>query len=432
MTKKFYGWWIVATCFFTFGISTGLPYYNVAFFFDYFRDDHSWPISFVTLGAPVAVLLTIWVGPVIVPRVSPRLLIIIGTGMTFLSFQWFSRLSGAQWEYFGAWSLYMIGYFISGPIPHQIIISNWFKEKRGRAMGITYVGVAIVGSVGNKLGPWLSKQMPYTDALHYMSFILLLAWPLAFFLLRDRPSDMGQHPDGKATEEVAAAAAVEAKAAAPAKDSLHAAAASSQGQSFAQLVKQMPFWMLLIGSAASIGSIAAVNFHMKFVFEYQGFTDQDARNAIWGTASFWVLWASIAGRLLAGYLADKFPRKYVMLVTYLIVAIAIPSLFLVRPETEGFVYLFALVFGFAMGADYMLIPLMAADQFGLNSLARAMSAILPTDTIAQFWFPNLIERMRMVWLGGDYHAAMMAVFATAFIGAMAIAALPKKATIPKS
>ena len=162
------------------------------------------------------------------------------------------------------------------------------------------------------------------------------------------------------------------------------------------------------------------------------FTDQAARNEIWGTASFWVLWASIAGRLLAGYLADKFPRKYVMLVTYLVAAIAIPSLFLVHPDSQGYVYLFALVFGFAMGADYMLIPLMAADQFGLNSLARAMSAILPTDTIAQFWFPNLIERLRIVFFTGDYHAAMMAVFATAFIGAMAIAALPKKARIPKT
>jgi len=429
MTKKFYGWWIVATCFFTFGISTGLPYYNVAFFFDYFRDDHSWPISFVTLGAPVAVLLTIWVGPTIVPRFSPRLLIMAGTGLTFLSFQWFSRLSGAQWEYYGAWCLYMMGYFISGPIPHQIIISNWFKEKRGRAMGITYVGVAIVGSMGNKLGPWLSKQMPYTDALHYMSFILLLAWPLAFFLLRDRPSEMGQHPDGIAPDHAAEAAA---KAAAPAKTALAEAAASTKGQTFAQLVKQMPFWLLLVGSAASIGSIAAVNFHMKFVFEYQGFTDQDARNEIWGTASFWVLWASIAGRLLAGYLADKFPRKYVMLATYLVVAFAIPSLFLVHPNSEGYVYLFALVFGFAMGADYMLIPLMAADQFGLNSLARAMSAILPTDTIAQFWFPNLIERMRMLMFAGDYHSAMMAVFATAFIGAMAIAALPKKSKLHDS
>lgn len=427
MKKGFYGWWIVATCFLTFGISTGFPYYNIAFFFDYFRDDHGWPISFVTLGAPVAVLLTIWAGPIIVPRVSPRLLIIIGTGMTFLSFQWFAHLSGAQWEYYAAWALYMTGYFLSGPIPHQIIISNWFKEKRGRAMGITYVGVAIVGSIGNKLGPYLSSKMPYTEALNYMSFLLLLAWPLAFFFLRDRPSDMGQHPDGK---EPAPEAAVEAKE--HEKPELAAAAASSSGQSFNQLMKQSAFWLLLVGSAASIGSIAAVNFHMKFVFEYQGFTDQEARNAIWSTASFWVLWASIAGRLLAGYLADKFPKKYVMLVTYLIVAVAIPSLFLVRPESEGYVYLFALVFGFAMGADYMLIPLMAADQFGLNSLARAMSAILPTDTISQFWFPNFIARLRDLFFMGDYHSAMLAVFATAFIGAMAIAGLRRQAKVPKT
>ena len=33
---------------------------------------------------------------------------------------------------------------------------------------------------------------------------------------------------------------------------------------------------------------------------------------------------------------------------------------------------FAIIFGFAMGADYMLIPLMAAKQFGVNKLARAM------------------------------------------------------------
>ena len=30
-----------------------------------------------------------------------------------------------------------------------------------------------------------------------------------------------------------------------------------------------------------------------------------------------------------------------------------------------------------MGADYMLIPLMAADLFGLRSLAVAMSVIVP-------------------------------------------------------
>lgn len=405
MRKGFYGWWIVAACFLTFGVSTGFPYYNIAFFFDYFRDDHKWPLQVVTFGAPLAVLLTIWAGPVIVPKVSPRKLIIIGTGMTFIAFQWFARLSGNTWEYYAAWCVYMIGYFLAGPIPHQIIISNWFKEKRGRAMGITYVGVAVVGSIGNKVGPYLAKQMPYTDALQYMGFVLLLAWPVALFILKDRPSDIGQFPDGKSSATEAAAAP----------------AIPSKG--FGEMMSASAFWLLLIGSAASIGSIAAVNFHMKFVFEEQGFTDQAARNAIWSEASVAVLWASIAGRLLAGWLADRFPKKWVMLATYLVVALAIPSLFLVRPETSGYVYLFGIVFGFAMGADYMLIPLMAAEQFGLASLPKAMSAILPTDTISQFWFPNVIARLKEA--AGAYPQAIMAVFATAFIGAVAIGLLPR-------
>ena len=33
-----------------------------------------------------------------------------------------------------------------------------------------------------------------------------------------------------------------------------------------------------------------------------------------------------------------------------------------------------------MGADYMMIPLMAADRFGVNSVARAMAVILPVNT----------------------------------------------------
>jgi MFS family permease len=235
-----------------------------------------------------------------------------------------------------------------------------------------------------------------------------VAWPLAIFVLKDKPQDVGQFPDGQER---------------PAETT--APAATQPPKSYGFLLKRSAFWYLLIGSAASIGSISAVNFHMKFVFESQGFVSQAARNQIWGTASFWVLWSSIAGRLLAGYLADKLPRKYVMLATYAVVAAAIPTLFLVKPASTGFVYVFALVFGFAMGADYMLIPLMAADQFGLATLARAMSAILPTDTISQFWFPFLVAKLRD-WLAG-YHMAMMAVFATAFIGAVFIGLLPRHA-----
>ena len=408
--QAFRGPWIIAACFLTFGISTGLPYYNISFFFDYFRDSHGWTQELVTTGAPIAVLLTIWIGPVIVPKVSPRLLIIVGTGMTFIAFQWFGRLGGSSIEYYACWCFYMVGYFLSGPIPHQIIISNWYKERRGFAMGITYVGVGVIGALGNQLAPRLAAAMPYTEALQSLSFLLLVPWPIAFFLLKDKPEDVGQLPDGKLhAAHVATAAPAPAKAAAP--------------KSFGFLTSKASFWLLLVGSAASIGSIAAVNFLLKFVLEEQGFVEQAARDAVWASASTAYLLSSIGGRLLAGWLADVFPRKWVMLVTYAIVAISIPLLFLITPETPSFVYVFAICFGFAMGADYMLIPLMAADQFGLRTLPKAMSAILPSDTIAQFWFPRIVAELRTLW--GGYSSALWAVFAFAGLGAAAIGLLPR-------
>jgi MFS family permease len=271
-------------------------------------------------------------------------------------------------------------------------------------MGIAYVGGALLGAVGNKLNPWLVTFMPYTDALKVSSFVMLLAWPVAIFVLRDHPSDVGQTVDG-------AAASLSAQEDEP-------------PQTFGALFRAPSYWLLLVGSAASIGSIASVNFLMKFVFEEQGFTDQLARNQIWSTASSLSLVAAIAGRLTVGYLADRWSRKALMLTTYAVVAAAIPMLFLVRPETPGYVYPFALIFGFAMGADYMLIPLMAADLFGVRSLARAMSGIIPSDTVGQYWFPNLIAQLRAVW--GGYGAALWVACAIAAAGAAAVAALPQR------
>ena len=399
--KRFRGPWIIAGCFVTFGIASGYPYYNIAFFFDYFRTDHGWTQQAITLGAPLAVLLTLWAGPVIVPRFSPRWLIVAGTGLTFVAFQWFARMGGSQAEYYAAWCVYMLGYFLSGPIAHQIILSNWYCKRRGWAMGVAYVGGAVLGAMGNKLNPWLVTFLPYTDALKVSGFVMLLAWPVAIFVLRDRPEDVGQTPDGLAI-------VTNRKPELPPQD-------------FGQLGRQTSFWLLLIGSAASIGSIACVNFLMKFVLEEQGFVDQAARNAIWGTASSTALFAAIAGRLLVGHLADRWSRRKLMLLTYVLVAVAIPLLFLVTPPHPGYVYLFAITFGFAMGADYMLIPLMAADLFGLRSLARAMSAIIPTDTITQYWFPNLIAVLRAAW--GGYSSALWVACGLAALGAAAIAGL---------
>jgi MFS family permease len=160
---------------------------------------------------------------------------------------------------------------------------------------------------------------------------------------------------------------------------------------------------------------------MKLVFQDQGFTDQALRDETWSIATRWILWSSILGRLLVGKLADVFPMKYVMTVTYFVVAGSIPLLQSVHPATSP--YTFAIVFGFAMGADYMLIPLMAAKQFGINSLSRAMAIILPVNTIGQTWVPNLVARLREHY--GDYTVPLEVVLGVALAGAVAILLLPR-------
>ncbi len=201
-----------------------------------------------------------------------------------------------------------------------------------------------------------------------------------------------------------------------------------ESKPFSYLIRQTSFWLLLVGSVCSIGAIGSINQHMKFVFKEQGYQNQQQLDAMFSDATMYILFASIGGRLFTGWLADRFNKKIVMLGTYALVAGTIPLLLLVKPGDDIMIYVFSVLFGFGMGADYMLIPLMAAEVFGVNSLARAMSIILPADTLGQTWFPYIISKLRVTF--GSYGPALNVVFALAAIGALAIMLLPKKKQEP--
>ena len=85
MPRKFFGRWILAATFITFGLSVGIPYYNIGFFYDYFQREFHWSRADITLGFPLAAALTIWFGPIVIHRFSPRKLILVGTVLTILA-----------------------------------------------------------------------------------------------------------------------------------------------------------------------------------------------------------------------------------------------------------------------------------------------------------------------------------------------------------
>lgn len=427
LKKIFYGWWVAAAAFCTFGLSVGLTYYNIPFFYDYFGKTYGWPAVDITRGFFYATLLTLWVGPVLVPRFSPRKLILVGTALNCIAFLCWSKMGGNIWIYWGIWVVWAIGYFLSGPIPHQIIISNWFRKNRGKAMGVVYVGVGAFGFLGSLLvkpltegntgnpllkpfiaaAATLAGPLDFHKALLIIGFMTLLAWPLAIFVLRDKPSDKGLYPDG---------------ADAPPPE------VSAKPRSFYDLVSRYSFWLLVLGSMCSIGSIGAVNFLMKLVFQENfdpSITDpqqsQILLNSTWQFASMTILISSIGGRLVIGGFSDRFPVKWVMATSYFVSAATIPLLIAVRPPSNPWV--FSILFGFAMGADYMLIPLMTARQFGLTSLPRAMAIILPLNTISQTGFPVLTAELQRYF--GDYTTPLLIVFALGVLSGISIALLPK-------
>src|SRR5262249_39107284 len=141
--------------------------------------------------------------------------------------------------------------------------------------------------------------------------------------------------------------------------------------------RSIPFFLLTIGSMCSVAAIAGTQQNLKLYLSIdRHFAQTDAAGII-----SLVLGFSIAGRLLIGWMADRFLKKYVMLLTYLLVAAGIPLLLLA--SSRSLLYLSAAIFGVGLGGDYMIIPLMTAEIFGLEILGRLLGVILTAGGVAE-------------------------------------------------
>jgi len=290
-----------------------------------------------------------------------------------------------------------MGYVYSGPLPHQVILTQWFRRHRGLAIGLAYLGLGLGGAISQKyVALPLIERFGWRVALMAMGSSMFLLVPVLLWVVRDKPADKGLFPDGDR--------------AAPPEMNI-------PPRAFGELLRRRAFWQLAIGSFASIGAIGSINQHMKLLFRDAGLSA-----SLVADTTFWILISSLAGRVVMGWLADRFSKKVIMVAAYLFVASPVPLLFIV--DRPGMPFLFALVFGFGLGADFMLIPLMAAQIFGPNSLARAMGVILPADSIAQTCFPFLLGVLRD--RSGDYHSGLLVVISLAFVGALSIGLLPKQ------
>jgi len=123
-----------------------------------------------------------------------------------------------------------------------------------------------------------------------------------------------------------------------------------------------------------------------------------------------------------GWLADRIPKKLVMILIYVLVAGSIPLLLGGGSMTT--LYAFAVVFGLGLGGEYMIIPLMAAELFGVRVLGRLLGVILTADGVAEATSPMLVGYLRDH--SGSYRTGFLLLIVIALAGTIAVAMLPRR------
>ena len=148
----------------------------------------------------------------------------------------------------------------------------------------------------------------------------------------------------------------------------------------AAAVRTADFWLILAGATLILSSVNAVIQHFILFLRDQGYSIRTASDFLSA-----LLVSSLVGRVLVGYIADRFRKKNTMALFYLVLGASIPLLYLAHQPIAAFA--FAITFGFSMGADYMLIPLVTAERFGLASLGKLLALIIMGYTIGQWIAP---------------------------------------------
>ena len=407
-TRVFYGWWVTVAAFLNLFFTVGIVYYGFPVFYPSLVESLGFTRAQATAGflygfVLVGLLLGFLAG-VLIDRFGPRRIIQLGIGFVGLSLVlmgWMSQL----WQYYVLCVTEVIGYVLAGPIPNQVLISNWFRAKRGRAMGAAYLGLGLGGAVSPLLIGSLIGSFGWRRAFQITGILILIVLvPVAQWVTRSAPKDLGVFPDGADSSFVTSL---------PAVSSFRTGAA----------VRSLNFWLILGGTTLTIGAIGTVSQHLiLFLKDYQYTTSQATRFASV------LLLASLAGRVIVGYIADRYSKKNVMAAFYLVLALAIPLLYLAPSPLA--LWSFVLVFGFAMGADYMLIPLVTAECFGLAALGKLLSLIIMGYSLGQWFAPWLAGRIFDTY--HSYDLAWVIMTAGGIVGAVVIYAISPPRTAKAS
>jgi MFS family permease len=337
--KMFYGWWIVLGCFLIMAATTGIvmnsipnAYGPIAAEFGFQIGEVSTTTALVALAAMFTALL---VGR-LMKSLNVRILTTIFGCFVIAGLLSYSVCTTLKQFYIAS---IVIGVGAAGTylIPPSVILTNWFEEKRGLAIAITFTGAGIGGAVFGPLLTYLMGTVGVSRSFLFMGIIsAILILPITIFLLRLTPQEKGLLPFGKINDETEKN---------PQDEVL---IEKTGGLTIGQALKTSSFWMLAFSILFFAAATLGVNMHIPNYFTTAGYSAAFAAG-IFAASNFILTF----GKLALGSVIDRYGVRNSM---YFIFAIGFLTMLLIIPaaDIKWLTYIFAAVSGFA--AAIMTIP----------------------------------------------------------------------------
>lgn len=386
-----YRWVIVAAS--VLGISTGPAAFGLSslgLYFDVFQRMHGWTRTEISLAASIMMMCTAGCMPLVGRLVdrfgSRRVLIpsIVALGLCFLILPLVTEL----WQFIAVYVV--MGTLAAGTnsIPYMRILATWFDRRRGLAIGIAGSGTGLGFAYVPLVGQWAISHYGWQAGYIALGLIMLLfTLPMALFVLREHPPETTR-PTTASTPPPALAV----------------------GDSLKEAMARRDFWVM----GAVFVSLAFVLYglipHLVPLLTDRGVDPAEAASiaSMFGLAAF-------AGRIIIGFLIDRFDARHIALVFFALSAAGLGVLALDLPPWAFLVA--AILLGGSLGAEVDMLAYLTSRYFGLKCFAQIFGVLFAAVMLAMGLGPMAFGAVFDV--AGSYRL-MLAVGAPVCILAMGL------------
>jgi MFS family permease len=360
-TKKsggiFYGWIIVATCFFVATITYGAGY-SFGVFLIPLRESFGWTSAAISGAYSLCMFLYAGFGIFAgwgVDKYGPKMTTMIGGLLLGLGLLLTSQVN-TLWQLYMTYGLIGIG-MSSGYTPLLTTVSRWFTHRRGLALGIMITGVGvgplIVAPLSSYFVSTYGWRLSYLVIGCFAILIIAAAW-----LLKKSPDETEISSDNAAYNANTPASKIKA---------------SNVGSEFSvfslkKALSTKAFW-LLSGILMMVGTgLQMVLAHVVAYGEGKGISPITA-----ATVLSTISGASIAGRIIMGMISDWVGRRNALAICVFTEGIMI--FWLMGTSSTWMLFVFGAIFGFFYGGHTPQFPALTAEILGLGHMGVILGAI---------------------------------------------------------